>query len=76
MAAPRRGSFRRQCHRAQHEVQEAEDLLRSAENELEDLAFKFLEPEAYEDLQKRVRASRREREKLIFRTYDVMNVNR
>ncbi len=33
--------------------------------ELEDLAFKFLEPEAYEDLQKRVRASRRERERQI-----------
>ena len=33
--------------------------------ELEDLAFKFLEPEAYEGLQKKVRQRRRERERQI-----------
>ena len=33
--------------------------------ELEDLAFKFLEPEAYQDLAKRIVKKRRERERLI-----------
>jgi GTP pyrophosphokinase len=33
--------------------------------ELEDLSFKFLEPEAYRDLAKKVKAKRRERERMI-----------
>ncbi len=33
--------------------------------ELEDLSFKFLEPEAYRDLVKKVKAKRRERERMI-----------
>jgi GTP pyrophosphokinase len=33
--------------------------------ELEDLAFKFLEPEAYQDLSKRVRQRRKERERQV-----------
>lgn len=33
--------------------------------ELEDLAFKYLEPEAYDELQRKIRASRKERERQI-----------
>lgn len=36
--------------------------------ELEDLAFKYLDPEAYEDIRKKLRATRRERETYIKKT--------
>jgi len=42
--------------------------------ELEDLSFKFLEPEAYKRLSKKVRQSRKEREKLIQQMVEPLTV--